>query len=96
MLVPSFLTFCCEDRNKLAMKKNDYFAAFILAGFTGLGCKMILSTEAGCEGEKKILNNIPIACAISGALLFAAISLLPNVEVGSDSRHEDNGEEEGE
>ena len=63
------------------MKNNDYFAAFILAGFTGLGCKMILSVEAGdCESEKKMLENIPIACAISGALLFAAMRLLPNIE----------------
>ena len=63
------------------MKNTDYFAAFILAGFTGLGCKMILSVEAGdSEEERKILHNIPVACAISGAILFSAVGLLPNIE----------------
>ena len=64
------------------MKNNDYFSAFILAGFAGLGCKMILSIDANseCENERKILDNIPIACAISGALLFSAVNLLPNIE----------------
>ena len=63
------------------MKSTDYFSAFIIAGFTGLGCKTILSIEAGdSEEERKILNNIPIACAISGAILFSAVGLLPNIE----------------
>ena len=67
------------------MRNSDYFSIFILAGFTGFGCKMILSVEAGeSEEEKKILDNIPIACAISGALLFAGINLLPNVEIGGE------------
>ena len=64
------------------MRNNDYLAAFILAGFTGIGCKMILSIDASdTEGERKVLDNIPIASAISGAILFSSIMLLPNIEV---------------
>ena len=57
-----------------------YFAAFLLSGFVGIGCKMILSANAGKGNEKKILNNIPIASAISGLLLFSAVNILPDNE----------------
>ena len=45
---------------------KDYLAAFLLSGFVG--------------GERKILNNIPFASAISGVLLLSVANLLPTVE----------------
>ena len=63
------------------MDNKHYLAAFILSGFTGLGCKMILSVNAGdCDGERKILDNIPIASVISGLLFLSALKLLPYEE----------------
>ena len=63
------------------MNNKDYLAAFILSGFTGLGCKMILTVNAGdSEGERKILDNIPIASVISGLLFLSTLKLLPYEE----------------
>ena len=61
---------------------KQYLAAFLFSGFVGMGCKMILSADVGeSEVECRILDNIPIACAISGALIFSAVKILPNIEV---------------
>ena len=63
------------------MDNKDYLAMFLLSGFTGLGCKMILSVNTGpaslSEGERKMLDNIPIASVISGLLFLSALKLLP-------------------
>ena len=60
------------------MDNKHYLAAFILSGFTGIGCEMILTVNAGdSEGERKILRNIPIASVISGLLFLSALNLLP-------------------
>ena len=60
------------------MDNKHYLAAFILSGFTGLGCKMILTVNAGdSEEERKILDNIPIASVASGLLFCSALKLLP-------------------
>ena len=60
---------------------KHYLAAFLFAGFTGLGCKMILSVNAGdCDSERRTSDNIPIASAISGVLFLSAIKLLPDIE----------------
>ena len=65
------------------MKNKDYLLAFIFSGFVGIGCKMILSSKAW-EEERSILENIPIASAISGVLLFSAVSILPDIEMYED------------
>ena len=63
------------------MDKKHYLAAFIVSGFTGIGCKMILTANAGIsEEERKILDNIPIASVVSGLLFLSALNLLPNIE----------------
>ena len=62
------------------MKNEDYLAVFLFSGIIGLGCKMILSVNAGdeCDRERKVLDNIPIATVISGLLLLSAVSILPD------------------
>ena len=55
-----------------------YLTVFLLSGFVGIGCKKILSANVKGEDEKKKLNNIPIASAISGLLLFSAVNILPD------------------
>ena len=63
------------------VKNEDYLAVFMFSGIIGLGCKMILSVNAGeCERQRKILDNIPMASAISGLLLLSAVSILPDTE----------------
>ena len=70
------------------MKNEDYLAVFMFSGIIGLGCKMILSVNAGdCDGEtgrsgrqRKILDNIPMASVISGLLLLSAVNILPETE----------------
>ena len=62
------------------MKNKDYLGAFIFSGFAGIGCKMILSANAR-EQDRSLLDNIPIASAISGVLLLTAVSILPDIEV---------------
>ena len=59
---------------------SEYFVVFMLSGFVGIGCKMILSTNIEKDSEKKILNNIPIASALSGLLLYSALNILPEEE----------------
>ena len=63
------------------MENKDYLAAFIFSGITGLGCRMILSVNAGdCDSERRTLDNIPIASVISGLLFLSALKLLPYEE----------------
>ena len=60
------------------MDNKHYLAAFIVSGFTGIGCKMILAVNAGSsEEERRILDNIPLASVISGLLFLSALNLLP-------------------
>ena len=61
------------------MKNKDYLAMFLLSEIIGLGCKMVLSVNAG-DRERKVLDNIPIASVISGLLLLSAADILPDTE----------------
>ena len=61
-------------------KNKDYLGVFIFCGFAGIGAKIILSANAK-EEDENLLENIPIASAISGVLLLASVNLLPDIEV---------------
>ena len=60
------------------MENKDYLAAFIFSGFAGIGCKIILSANAR-DSERSLLDNIPIASAISGVLLLRVANLLSDI-----------------
>ena len=62
---------------------KQYLTAFLFSGFVGIGCKMILSSNAR-EEDNDILNNIPIASAISCVLFLSALKLLPDIEIEED------------
>ena len=65
------------------MDNKQYLAAFLFSGFAGIGCKMILSANAR-EEDRDLLDNIPIASAISGVLFLSALKLLPDIEIEED------------
>ena len=65
------------------MKNKDYLGTFLFSGFAGIGCKMILSANSK-DNDQHLLDNIPIASAISDVLILRAISLLPDIEVDED------------
>ena len=60
------------------VNNKDYLGMFLISGVIGIGCKMVLSVNAGdCESERRMLHNIPIASVISGLLFLSAVDILP-------------------
>ena len=61
----------------MSIDNKAILTTFLCSGLIGMGCKMILSVDAGeCEKTRRILSNIPMGCAISGVLLVSGLRLL--------------------